>query len=69
MKKSDLNLKLCRHHGIRAVMMEGGYITPEEFMSEVISVVEEFMVPKPTRINLDTPDGDIPFILNEWENE
>lgn len=69
MKKSDLNLKLRRHYGIRSVMLEGGYITPEEFVSEVIQVVEEFMDPKPTRVNLDTPDGDIPVILNEWENE
>jgi hypothetical protein len=67
MKKADLNLKLQRHHGIRSSMLENGYLTAEQYMDEVIAVVEEFMQPKPVRIILDTPDGDIPSTVNEFE--
>lgn len=67
MKKTDLNLKLQRHYGIRSSMLENGYLTAEQYMDEVIAVVEEFMQPKPIRIVLDTPDGDIPSTVNEWE--
>lgn len=67
MKKADLNLKLQRHYGTRSSMLENGYLTAEQYMDEVIAVVEEFMQPKPIRIVLDTPDGDIPSTVNEWE--
>jgi len=65
-KKSDFNLKLRRHYEIRHGMLDAHYITLEQFMNEVISVAEEFMIPKPTRVVLDTPDGDIPSTINEW---
>lgn len=67
MKKADLNLKLQKHYGTRSSMLENGYLTAEQYMNEVIAVVEEFMQPKPIRIVLDTPDGDIPSTVNEWE--
>lgn len=67
MKKADLNLKLQKHYGTRSSMLENGYLTAEQYMDEVIAVVEEFMQPKPVRIILDTPDGDIPSTVNEWE--
>ena len=67
MKRQDLKLKLLRHHGIRRCMVEGNYITIEQFMDEAIQVVEEFMDPKPARILMDTPDGAIPVTLPVWE--
>jgi hypothetical protein len=40
MKRSEAILKLTRAYHIRHVMVEGGHITPQEFMEEMLSVVE-----------------------------
>jgi hypothetical protein len=68
MKRKDLNLKLRRLYGIRSCMLEGKYITLEEFMDEVIQVAEEFMEPKEVRLQMDTPDGALPFTVRKWED-
>lgn len=42
-KREQLLLKLQRHYGVRHVMVEGGYITNEDYHKEVIQVVEEVL--------------------------
>lgn len=40
-KRADMILKMQRMYAIRHVMLEGKYITLEQFMDELLSVVEE----------------------------
>jgi hypothetical protein len=41
MKRSEVLIKLQRYYGIKHVMVEERYITPDEFMDNVLTLVEE----------------------------
>jgi hypothetical protein len=41
MKREEALLKLQRYYSIRHVMVEQNYITPDDFMAEVLDLVEE----------------------------
>ena len=38
-----------------------------DLADKVAMLTETYMVPRPVLKLLDTPDGDIPVIVNEWE--
>lgn len=40
MRRSEALLKLQRFYIVRHVMVEGGYITPNQFMAEVLDYIE-----------------------------
>lgn len=42
--RKQILLKLLRHHGIRYCMVEGKYITKEDYFEEVIQVLENLGV-------------------------
>lgn len=64
MKKSEMITKLTRMYHIRHVMVEGGYITPQQFMAEVLEYTEQLgMLPPETR------QEDPGLIRNEWVPE
>ena len=68
MKRKELSLKLARHHQIRHGMLEDHQITLEQFTEEQMNIIEEFMVARAVRVRIDTPDGDIPMMVNQWED-
>ena len=41
MKRSEVLLKLQRYYSIKHVMVEQRYITPDEFMENILQLVEE----------------------------
>lgn len=47
MKRSEMLLKLQRYYGIKHVMVEEGYITPSEFMDNVLQLVEDLGMSPP----------------------
>lgn len=66
MKRSDLLNEvrdLLRVH----LLESGNIVNTARLADEMISVTEKYMIPKPTRKLLDTPDGDIPVTVNQWE--
>lgn len=47
MKRTEALLKLNRLYNIRHVMVEGGYISSDEFMNEVLTTIESVIGMKP----------------------
>ncbi len=66
MKRSEAIVKLTRMYHIRHVMVEGGYITPQDFMTEVLTYMEHLgMLPPDQNANEEPPCA----VLTEWEPE
>lgn len=71
MKRSEILLKLQRFYSIKHIMVEQNYITPNEFMDQVLQLVEELGM-SPPQYNQNEGSGEfgIPsYYVNEWELE
>jgi hypothetical protein len=76
MKRSEILIKLQRFYGIKHVMVEQGYISKDQFMDEVLQLVEELgMLPPPNPKEYDnvptvTPTGNHEYSFKRsWEDE
>ena len=65
MKRSEALLKLQRYYGIRHCMVESNYISKDEFMEEVLDLVEEVLEMRPP-YDASQDDG---IDSMEWESE
>ncbi len=58
MKRSELLIKLQRFYTQKHVMVEGGYITGNQFMDEVLTLVEELGMRPPIWDNYNPSDSE-----------
>jgi len=82
MKRSEVLLKLKRFYGCQHVMVEQGYDTPDRFMENVLTLIEDLGMQPPKRFNAEeydfnkeylaeaaSADYNVPRYVNKWEPE
>jgi hypothetical protein len=67
MTREEMVIKLTKHYAIRHVMVEGGYLTPMEFMDEILANLEASGMLAPSRPVKSVMPGIADFMVNEWE--
>lgn len=67
MKRLDLENELADFIHESIVGQENEGLDLNQLAEGLVAIAEKYMVPKPVRKTLDTPDGNIPAFLNEWE--
>jgi hypothetical protein len=70
MKRSEMLLHMQRFYGIRHVMLESGYITLKDFMSELLEYMEsKGMQPPEIETEHWNREDNNYHKAREWENE
>jgi hypothetical protein len=65
-------LKMARYYNQKNVMVEQNYITPMEFMSSMLELVEELGMLPPPMTKHDPghfPGDGFDYEINDWEDE
>lgn len=67
MKKSDFEFEMKNLLLTYTVNAKENREDMLKMYKQLVEVVEKYTIPKSVRKILDTPDGDIPVMVNEWE--
>lgn len=62
MKRSEMVVMMASFYNLKNVMVEGRYITPQEFCDQMLELVEELGMYPPDRFN---KEGDC--YTSEWD--